>query len=117
LFTQNLIFMAVSLSITQDELQRWVAEKTDLKTVETLLAEKGLSPEHIGEQLKSYRKLLIEQRQCNGFICLGIGAVLGFISCVLTLINPVPALYGVILYGLTSVAILIIMVGFYYLFE
>ena len=53
----------------------------------------------------------------TGFICLGIGAMTGFISCVLTLTNPVPELYNVILYGLTSVAVTIIFIGLYFVFE
>jgi hypothetical protein len=57
------------------------------------------------------------KRQTTGFILLAIGAVLGFISCVLTLANPVPALYYWILYGLTSIAVIILMVGLYYVLE
>jgi hypothetical protein len=32
-------------------------------------------------------------------------------------LNPIPALYEIILYGLTSVAIILIMAGLYFLFE
>jgi hypothetical protein len=48
---------------------------------------------------------------------MGSGAFLGFLSCVLTLINPVPELYNLILYGLTSIAIIIIVLGLYLVFE
>jgi hypothetical protein len=48
---------------------------------------------------------------------MGIGAFLGFISCVCTIINAVPALYNAILYGLTAIAITIIFVGLYFVFE
>lgn len=58
-----------------------------------------------------------DKKQFNGFFCMGLGAFLGFISCVLSLTNPIPELYNVILYGLTSIAILIIVVGMYFLFE
>jgi hypothetical protein len=57
------------------------------------------------------------KRQTNGFICMGVGAFLGFISCMLTVINPVPALYYYILYGLTSISITIIFIGLYLVFE
>jgi hypothetical protein len=56
-------------------------------------------------------------RQKRGFAFAGGGAVLGFISCVLSLTNPVPELYDVILYGLTSVAIILIFIGLYFIFE
>lgn len=52
-----------------------------------------------------------------GFTMLVAGAVLGFISCVLTLTNPVPSLYYWILYGVTSTAVLLISWGLYYVFE
>ena len=58
-----------------------------------------------------------DKKQFNGFFCMGLGALLGFISCVLSLTNPIPELYNVILFGLTSVAILIIVLGMYFLFE
>lgn len=47
----------------------------------------------------------------------GLGAFTGFISCVLSIINPVPELYNVFLFGLTSVAVLIVFAGLYFLFE
>ncbi len=56
-------------------------------------------------------------RQRRGFTLAGAGAVLGFISCVLTIINPIPELYYIILYGLTSIAILLIFAGLYFIFE
>ena len=61
--------------------------------------------------------LYCQKDSLQDFVFLAVGAVMGFISCLLTIINPVPSLYGVILYGLTSVAIILIMMGLYYLFE
>jgi hypothetical protein len=46
-----------------------------------------------------------------------IGAFTGFISCVLSLINPIPELYGIFLYGLTSLAIILALIGLYLLLE
>ena len=57
------------------------------------------------------------KQQNLGFILAGIGAVLGFISCVLTLWNPIPSIYDLVLYGLTSIAILVIFAGLYLIFE
>lgn len=59
----------------------------------------------------------LRKRGKKGLNCLLIGAFLGFISCVLSIINPVPDLYYHILYGLTSVAITVIFVGLYCIFE
>ncbi|MBK6399866.1 MAG: hypothetical protein IPF75_16835 [Bacteroidetes bacterium] len=56
-------------------------------------------------------------RQKRGFTFAATGAVLGFVSCVLSQTNPVPELYHIILYGLTSIAILLIFAGLYFIFE
>lgn len=58
-----------------------------------------------------------ERRRNSGFLITAAGALLGFISCALTLINPVPALYDFILYGATSVAILLVFAGLYLILE
>ncbi|KYP16304.1 hypothetical protein [Flavihumibacter sp. CACIAM 22H1] len=57
------------------------------------------------------------KRQFAGFLLMGIGAFIGFISCVLSLLNPIPELYNLILYGLTSVAIVVALIGLYLVLE
>jgi hypothetical protein len=63
------------------------------------------------------KKMRYARRRWNGFLCMALGGFLGFVSCVLSLTNPFPELYYVILYGLTSIAILIVFWGFYLVFE
>ncbi len=63
------------------------------------------------------QRLKRAKQQNLGFILAGIGAVLGFISCVLTLWNPITSIYDLVLYGLTSIAILVIFAGLYLIFE
>ncbi len=63
------------------------------------------------------QRLKRAKQQNLGFILAGIGAFLGFISCVLTLWNPIPSIYDLVLYGLTSIAILVIFAGLYLIFE
>ncbi len=109
--------MSTTATIDQATLQQWLTEKLDMQAVESRLQSLGLDAETIRQCLKDYRKCCIAKRQFTGFVFLAAGAVMGFISCLLTIINPVPSLYGVILYGLTSVAIILIMMGLYYLFE
>lgn len=67
--------------------------------------------------LREFKKLRNAKRQQIGFLLAGIGAFLGLLSCLLTIFNPFPDLFNVILYGLTSVAIIIAFVGLYYIFE
>lgn len=67
--------------------------------------------------VREYKKLRIAKRQSIGFVLMAIGAFLGLASFLLTIFNPFPELFGVVLYGLTSLAILIAFVGLYYVFE
>lgn len=69
------------------------------------------------QTVSTERAAKLKKRGKTGLNCLLIGALLGFISCVLSILNPVPDLYYHILYGLTSVAISVIFVGLYCIFE
>ena len=109
--------MPYPASVNAGMLQQWIADKLDTEKVKEQLASMGYDEETASLHLKEFRKLRYGKRQFAGFVCLAIGAFTGFISCVLTLINPVPELYNWILYGLTSVAVLVIVLGLYYLLE
>jgi hypothetical protein len=98
-------------------VQQWIASNAELKAVEEQLQQKGFDKELIAAHISEYKRARYSKRMFNGFICAGLGAFLGFVSCVLTIINPVPELYNIILFGLTSVAILLICLGLYFLFE
>ena len=76
----------------------------------------GLDEEAIDTNLKELRKLKFGKRQFTGFIVLALGATLSFISCILSVLNPVPELYYWFLYGLTSVALILIFLGLYLIF-
>ncbi len=57
------------------------------------------------------------KKQNIGFLLLGIGAFVGFLSCVLTMLDFAPELRGFMLYGLTSLALVLIFIGLYFVFE
>jgi len=109
--------MQVTSTIDQAEIQEWVSDKLSMQKVEELLQAKGLDPETISLHLKEYNKQRYALRRERGFICASIGAVLGFIGCVLAILNPLPELYYLGLYGFTSLAAILICVGLYFLFE
>jgi hypothetical protein len=109
--------MQYATTIDTIDMQQWIAAQKDIKAVEADLLARGFDAATIATHLKEYRRLKNAKRLFTGFVCLGVGAFLGFISCVLTIINPIPALYSIILYGLTSLAILVILVGLYFVFE
>ena len=98
-------------------IRSWIDARLEPTAVEEQLRHSQFPDEIIGAYLKAYKKERYAGRRFNGFFCAGLGALLGFISCLLTIINPIPELYNVILFGLTSVAIGLICLGLYFLFE
>ncbi len=104
-------------SLNPSLIRQWILNKFDIQRIQEELTALGYDQEYISEQIKGFKKAKIAKRQTDGFIFLAVGAVLGFISCVLTIINPIPSIYYWILYGLTSIAVILICAGLYYLFE
>lgn len=109
--------MSNTTSVEPSIIKQWVAAGIGIDKLREDLTKLGWDIDIIELHLKEFRKAKFAGRRTVGFICLAIGAFLGFISCVLTILNPAPELYNWILYGLTSLAILIIMAGLYFLFE
>lgn len=109
--------LAMSNAIDRELLQQWLLQKMDPAAITDSLTAQGLDESAISDHLRAYRKLRNEKKQFIGFIVTGAGALLGFISCVLSLVNPIPELYNFILFGVTSVAILLIVAGMYLVFE
>jgi hypothetical protein len=98
-------------------IRSWIDARLEPANVEAQLKMMDFTQEDISNYLKEYQKERYARRRVNGFIGAGVGAVLGFTSCLLTFFNPFPELYNLILFGLTSVAILLICLGLYFLFE
>ncbi len=98
-------------------IQQLLVNKTDLRSLEGILQSKGYDKDRIHLLTREFKKIRASKRQFKGFILLGGGAFLGFVSCVMTLVNPIPELYNVFLYGLTSVALTAMIMGLYYIFE
>lgn len=99
------------------EIQGWIDQKLEIQRIEELLRGKGMSDETITIYLKEFKRQRYGRQQSRGFIFAAVGAFLGFVSCLLTVFNPIPELYNIILFGLTSFAILLIVIGLYFLFE
>lgn len=109
--------MQNQFSIDDKLIQSWIDAKLEPDEVEKRLLVDGLSEEGIAAYLTKYRKERYAGRRFNGFLYAGLGAVLGFVSCLLSIFNPFPTLYVFILFGGTSIAVLLIFVGLYFLFE
>jgi hypothetical protein len=89
----------------------------DAERIVSELAAEGHDDVSIDLLLREFKKLRNAKRQNIGFILMAIGAFLGLMSCLLTILNPFPELFGFTLYGLTSIAIIVAFVGLYYIFE
>lgn len=98
-------------------IRKWMETRLTIAEVEKQLQQQNYAEENVAAYIKEYKKARYAGRRFNGFVCAGVGALLGFISCILSVFNPIPELFHVILFGLTSVAILIICLGLYFLFE
>jgi hypothetical protein len=117
IYTTQPIAMTYPINVDKVILEQWAAQKLAPETITGMLKEMGFDPDSITTHLRVYKKLRNAKRQFTGFVCMALGAFLGFLSCVLTLANPIPELHNLILFGFTSVGILIIVVGMYLVFE
>lgn len=109
--------MSTSATVDSTMLEQWLAQKLSADQIQQQLSSMGYDESSISHHLDAFKKLRNEKRRWNGFLCMGLGALIGFISCVLSLINPIPELYYITLYGLTSVAIIVVFLGLYFVFE
>lgn len=109
--------MNTANAIDTNILKNWLNEKCSVTNVEEKLLAMGYSASAVADYVVAYKKQKRSKRQFSGFCLMVAGAFLGFLSCILTILNPFPEFYNVILYGLTSLAIAVIVVGLYYVFE
>lgn len=109
--------MSETVTIDERICQELLLSKTSSESIEHELHKMGIKAEHVADYLKAIRKIRNAKRQTTGFICMAAGAFLGFISCVLTITHALPGMYDFIFYGLSSVAVCIVVLGLYYVFE
>lgn len=104
-------------TITNSFYSMW---KQGIHTDHTLteeLKQHGLDSLQIIETLNFFKKKRLDERQTIGFVLAGIGSFLGFLSCVFTMLDVFPEFRGFVLYGLTSLGIVVATLGLYFIFE
>lgn len=109
--------MTEQANINTSLLQQWFNENLKINEVEAKLASQGLDEESFANHLKEFKKLINAKRQTTGFVLMGIGAFLGFVACVVTMLSFSPLVNDIFMYGMTSVAVVIVMYGLYLVFE
>ncbi len=109
--------MPEKFAIDENICQQILSLKLTPNAIEEELRKRGIQAEDITEYQKEIIKLKNAKRRSTGFICMAAGAFLGFLSCVLTITHTMPHLFDFIFYGLTAVAVCIVVLGLYYVFE
>ncbi|MBL0144461.1 MAG: hypothetical protein IPP48_00485 [Chitinophagaceae bacterium] len=109
--------MSYAASVNAETIQQWVDKKLSPQMIEEDLKSKGLDADSIMSHIKEFRRIRYGKRKFSAFVMMGIGAVMGFISCVLTITNVLPHMFDIFLYGLTTAAALLVFRGLYLLFE
>jgi len=108
----------LSTFIPDDNICRQVSSlKLSPADTERELTRLGVDTGQIAAYQAAIKKLRYERRRTTGFLCMAAGALLGFISCVLSVAHAMPHMFDFILYGLTSIAVCIVLLGLYYVFE
>jgi hypothetical protein len=109
--------MADAAVIDKTVIQQWVQSGAAPGAVEAELRAKGYAEQNIEAWVKEFQKQRNSKKQFKAFLWIVIGAMLGFISLVLGLTNPVPGMFNFFMFGLTSLAIFVVFYGLYLLFE
>ncbi len=104
-------------ALTAANIRAWISADLTPQAIEAELLQKGFDENSILEHLQEFKKQRNTQKQFKGFVLMGLGGFLGFMSCVLTLTQVFPQWYDLILYGLTFIGVTLVMIGLYFVFE
>ncbi|MBK7692246.1 MAG: hypothetical protein IPJ31_14460 [Bacteroidetes bacterium] len=100
-----------------DLFDNWTHLNFSEEQIKEELLRKGYIEEKIFEILTLYKEKKSAARSTKGFILMVVGALIGFTSCMLTLLNVMPEMRDFFMVGLTTIAISIVVLGCYYVFE
>lgn len=104
---------------THDEtlFRQWHQLRHTRPHIEQELTRQGWSADEINSVLDHYARYRLGRRNTIGWSLMGLGGFMGLVSCVLTMLDSVPALRGFFMYGLTTLAIVIALYGCRLVFE
>ncbi len=104
---------------TKDEslFRSWQQRNVSKSLVQEELRSQGLSDDEITSVLEDYSRYRIARRNTMGWLCMGLGGFLGLVSCVLTMLDPLPDFRGLFMYGFTSIAVTMAFYGCYLVME
>jgi hypothetical protein len=105
------------LALNLSTIQQWVLQNITEENAVKQLADQGFDELTIDLYLKEFKKQRYAKRQWKGFMLMGIGAFLGFISCVATMTDLLPEWRAFFLYGVTFAGVSMVCWGMYLVFE
>ncbi len=95
----------------------WKERKLCEEEIRKELFNKNYPVVKIDEIISLYHKKQLDARFTKGFVLMGTGAFIGFLSCLFAILDFAPAWRYFYLYGLTSISVIIAMAGCYLVFE
>ena len=109
--------MPDSMIVDSTIIQKFLVENDTVQSVNEKLLGLGFDEDAILKYVSEFKKIKSARRQARGAIYLVAGGLLGFISCVLAIVDPIPELHSWFLFGLTTPAVLLAFYGLYNIFE
>lgn len=106
-----------TFAIDESICQQILSLKPAPGSVEQELYKRGIQAAYIAKYMEEIKRMRNAKRRSTGFVCMAAGAFLGFLSCVLTITHALPHMFDFIFYGLTTVAVCVVVLGLYYVFE
>jgi len=100
-------------NISNEIIQQWVNNNLSDDEVKLWLKQFNIDEATAATYFAEFNKLKLKKRSSLGIGFMITGAFVGFISCALSIATPHP----IFLYGLTSLAIIIVFIGLYLIFE
>ncbi len=109
--------MAETTSINPSVIEHWIRSNFDSDRIREQMVSQGHDEISIEAHILEFKKKKQLRKQGVGFIYIAVGSVIGFIGCVIAMVNPVPEFYHWLLYGFGTTSVLIIFIGLYQVFE
>ncbi|MFN8280352.1 MAG: hypothetical protein U0V49_08725 [Saprospiraceae bacterium] len=103
--------------VNTHQIETWQNEKLSTQEIIDKLVTSGHSKVEAEQILSSIQLRNHTKRSGFGFMILGIGGVVGFISCVMSMLIHHSNWNSVFLYGGTTIGVLVALYGMYVIFE
>ncbi len=108
--------MVPSKAPIEQHIKEWISNGLQLKEMEQKLGELGMEEGSIPAMMKEIAKLRNARKTAKGLVYILIGAAMCLISCIVTLVMP-ESDTTLVLYGLTSLGIIVVFIGLMHIFN